>query len=334
MDKQRLEKLIDKVLSGRASVQEQQELDEWYAAQEGEKGLTDELSEQHKATMGKQLFQSIEGRLQTEASETEALPAIEQAPVRNYSQWVIAAAVLILVAVGAFYFFGNQPAPPAIAAVWKETATRDAIKEIRLPDQSVVWLNAGSSIRYDSNFTSGKRAVWLQGEAYFDVAHMEGKTFEVHTGNITTRVLGTAFNIDAYAPADHITVTVQRGKVVVSDSLRELATLLPDQRLVCLADGSIKKDSALAADYTAWAAGQLIFREMKFSEVAGRLERKFGVQLHFRDTSIGNCLITASFEPTTSLKDILDMLALTNGSTIQAGETPNVYYISGKMQCK
>ncbi|WP_205511507.1 FecR family protein [Longitalea arenae] len=326
MENQRLQQLINKVLSGRASAQEQQELDDWYAAQETGKGLTSDLDEEHKSAMGEQLFESIHQRLRPEQTSS----------MINYRTWMIAAAVFLVLASAALYFFVNRRAyaPPVMASIWKEERSVNEIKSIRLPDGSAVWLNAGSAIRYDSNFMSGKREVWVQGEAFFDVVHTEGKPFEVHTGSITTRVLGTAFNIDAYSPEEAIAITVKRGKVTVADSVHNSGVLLPGQRLLYKADGTFEKDSAIAGDITAWTTGQLVFRDMPFRAVAKRLEKKFGIQLTFKDATIGNCRITASFHQNTPLRDMLDMLALANGSTIEPARHTNTYSISGKKRCK
>jgi ferric-dicitrate binding protein FerR (iron transport regulator) len=334
MEQERLQKLIDKVLSGQATPLEQQELDQWYAAQDEAQGLTEGMDTQEKSAVGSQLFRSIEQRIQSgEAQEAMAAPVYAM-PSRNNRKWWIAAAVVALLGFGGIYFFNTRPAGSALAAVWQEVRTTTDVQVVRLPDGSKIWLNAGSGIRYDTAFSNGKREIWLQGEAYFDVAQRPDKPFEVHTGHVTTQVLGTAFNIDAYNSTDKIIVTVNSGKVALRDAGRLISQVLPNQRIVCKADGSFSKDSATVNDMMAWTSGQLVFRNMKFSEVAKRLERKFRAELIFRDASIGNCSITASFTPSTTLEEILDMLALINGSEIISGKAYNQFYISGRKQCK
>lgn len=333
MEQQRLQQLIDKVLNGKASPQEQQELDQWYASQDENKGLTDDLDTQGKNALGSKLFRSIEEKIQPDETAEETAPVYPM-PARNTRSWWMAAAVLLLIAAGGIYFFNNRQQAPALAAVWKDYETKTEVKAIRLSDGSRVWLNADSKLRYDTAFSNGKREVWLQGEAWFDVAHDAGKQFLVYTGNITTAVVGTSFNIDAYDTVHAITVTVKSGKVAVNDAAKMQVQLQPGQRLICEADGRYKLDSVVAEDTRAWTSGQLIFRDMKFSEVAKRLERKFGVQLIFRDASIGNCAITASFAANTPLKDILEMLALINGSEIKTDGSAGQYFISGRKQCK
>jgi ferric-dicitrate binding protein FerR (iron transport regulator) len=83
---------------------------------------------------------------------------------------------------------------------------------INLPDGSKVVLNANSKLEYPPGFSNNTREVYLDGEAYFDIAHDPGKPFIVHTGSISTRVLGTAFNINAYRSQQFVEVTVTRVK--------------------------------------------------------------------------------------------------------------------------
>ncbi|WEK34097.1 MAG: FecR domain-containing protein [Candidatus Pseudobacter hemicellulosilyticus] len=335
MEKERLQQLIDKVLSGQASVQEQRELDQWYAAQEANPGLTEGLSEQRRDQLGKQLFQSIEGQVKP-ATPAEEAPALVHMPPRSrkMQRWIAAAGVLLLLSVGAFYFYYRSAAETAQPIAWQQYKADTSVLLVRLPDRSQVWLNAGSSLRFDSAFSNGKREFWLEGEAYFDVQPLASQPFEVHTRQLTTKVLGTAFNIDAYKPDTAIAVTVTKGKVAVSDSSKELGQLLPDQRLICHADGSVEKDSTTARDYTAWTSDQLVFRNMTYKDVARRLERRFGIELWFRNPKLEECLITGSFDARLPLQEILDMIALTNGSDIGQSKLINVYFITGEKKCK
>ncbi|WP_163024732.1 FecR family protein, partial [Pseudomonas viridiflava] len=100
-------------------------------------------------------------------------------------------------------------------------------QKVNMPDGSTVILNNNSSISYPKVF-GVKRAVTLTGVGYFDIRHDLKKSFTVHTGNLSTVVLGTAFNIKAYDRDHEISVTVTRGKVSVLDSNAALAILTPN----------------------------------------------------------------------------------------------------------
>src|SRR5690606_37889089 len=83
-----------------------------------------------------------------------------------------------------------------------------------LADGTKVWLNAASRISYGKNFGNGAlRDVYLDGEAFFDVAHDPDKPFIVHTSSIQIKVLGTSFNVRSYAEDNTIETTLVQGKV-------------------------------------------------------------------------------------------------------------------------
>jgi ferric-dicitrate binding protein FerR (iron transport regulator) len=93
-----------------------------------------------------------------------------------------------------------------------------------------VWLNAASSLEFPDKFSGSKREVYLTGEAFFDVKHSDKSPFLIHTKNITTTVVGTAFNIKAYVNQKVIIVSVSRGKVKVSRDDQLIATLTKGSR--------------------------------------------------------------------------------------------------------
>ena len=89
--------------------------------------------------------------------------------------------------------------------------------QLILEDGTKVWLNAGSRMAFPTKFTGKKREVFLEGEAYFEVAHNQNLPFMVNTGEIIIKVLGTRFNISAYK-TDKLTETVLlEGKVAISE---------------------------------------------------------------------------------------------------------------------
>ncbi len=95
-------------------------------------------------------------------------------------------------------------------------ATRKGSKtNLVLPDGTKVWVNADSRLSYGKNFGNQLREVYLEGEAYFDVAEDKRKPFIVHTNNIDVKVLGTAFNVRAYGNEVNTQTTLLRGSVEV-----------------------------------------------------------------------------------------------------------------------
>ena len=132
---------------------------------------------------------------------------------RSY-RWVVAASIAILVLFGGYLFLTQQV--PAAEAIVTTTYPHD-IRLLRLPDGSRVWVNQNTEIAYLSEFAGDTREVTLSGEAFFEVAKDPEKPFIITSGAVRTTVLGTSFNIEAYA-GKAIEVSVRSGLVKVQAS--------------------------------------------------------------------------------------------------------------------
>ncbi|MET3115649.1 hypothetical protein AAKU52_003401 [Pedobacter sp. CG_S7] len=129
----------------------------------------------------------------------------------------IAASITIFLSIfsaGYYYYTTFLNKVPETVMLEKSAGNGKVIK-ITLSDGSKVWLNAGSKISFPKSFGKSKREISLFGEAYFEVEHEQHRPFIIHTGAIITQVLGTSFNINAYALNKNIKVTVLTGKVAV-----------------------------------------------------------------------------------------------------------------------
>ena len=132
----------------------------------------------------------------------------------HYWQQVAAILLLPLLILSAYLYF--KPASQ-IAETYQELFTPYGTwSVVNLPDGSKVWLNAGSSLKYPTQFNDKQRVVSMQGEAYFEVESDKEHPFIVKTKQLTVEATGTAFNVNAYAP-DHVAaVTLVKGKVAVT----------------------------------------------------------------------------------------------------------------------
>ncbi|WP_268223267.1 FecR family protein [Sinomicrobium oceani] len=189
--------------------------------------------------------------------------------------WLVAASLLILLSVGSlFYHFdfsGNEE--------WTIINNiRDTVKKIELNDGTEIWLKPGSSIRYTSTFGDRERHIKLRGEAYFDVARDTARPFRVQTGNITTKVLGTMFNIKAYEFEEKIQIVLTEGSVQVlwndEKTEREIAQMRPGEllnfdRINNNAGISLIKNSG----EDLYKGDQLIFHQATLKEALTRISR-------------------------------------------------------------
>lgn len=192
--------------------------------------------------------------------------------------------------------------------------------EFNLPDGSHIVLNAGSKLTYPDKFRNGKRDITLQGEAFFNVVRDEEKPFIVHTGHVRTQVLGTSFNIHAYPDEHTMRVSVLTGKVAVSLYKDSADTAPQQQQLLTVNEqvyfdrvtGAFEKEYVSAAPNMAWTEGRLILRNASFQEIALTLERWYNVKIDLHAAEGKGCRFTANFRENTTLRDVLEMLHITN----------------------
>ncbi|RFS21962.1 FecR family protein [Chitinophaga silvatica] len=163
------------------------------------------------------------------------------------------------------------------------TTPRGGEYQLVLPDGSMVWLNAASSLRFPTRFTGNERTVYLTGEAYFEVAAEATQPFKVQLENgAKIAVLGTSFNIMAYSDEKEINTTLVTGKVKVSTAKGNSVLLTPAQQAVLQRSNSELAVTPADIDKTiAWKSGLFEFDDDDISLVMRQLARWYDVDVKF-----------------------------------------------------
>jgi ferric-dicitrate binding protein FerR (iron transport regulator) len=156
--------------------------------------------------------------------------------------------------------------------------------KIVLPDNSIVWLNADSKVRYAEEFTNkDNRNIELKGEAFFEVDHNPDKPFIVQVNGLAVTVLGTSFNIKGYDESEEIKTTLVHGKVGLDPGANSEKTYLkPGEMGVYnkrMSSVNIQKNIDVF-EIISWKEGKLIFDNEPFVVIAAELERWYGVKFH------------------------------------------------------
>ena len=212
----------------------------------------------------------------------------------------------------ASYYIGtrhNQPKSAALA-YFETTTPMGAQTKVVLPDQSVVWVNAGSTLRYGSDFNTNGRSVQLDGEAYFEITRDSLKPFIVKSKKLDIKVLGTRFNVKAYGMDEMTDVTLVSGKVNVSlrDEVAHAGdvTLTPNRKLSFNKQtNKVRVSEVDAKDALSWMDGSLKFSEQPFMSIAKDLERKFNVRIRVESDLLRKEIFSGSFTKDYSLDKIL-----------------------------
>jgi transmembrane sensor len=214
--------------------------------------------------------------------------------------------------------------------VWIEKTTVFGEKALfSFPDGTNITLNAESRLRYPDRFGEGERIVYLEGEAYFDVSHDSNKAFIVHSGNLTTTVLGTIFNIKAFPNEKEILISLIDGNIKVVKAEegvpKDLLLLRPSQQLVY----SRSEDISLVQTFdiqevTGWKGKTLKVTDEPLENVLVKLERFFGKEFVLLNKEFAKLKITANFKKNSFRTGILVLKKLTGLKYKMESENGNV----------
>lgn len=174
--------------------------------------------------------------------------------------------------------------------------------QVRLPDGSVVFLNAGSSLRYPTSFTNrAHREVQLKGEGYFEIFKDSSKPFIVASNGQVAEVLGTHFNINAYEEVT--TTTLLEGSLKINNQV----VLKPGQQSVVQNSKKIAVDNADLEEAVAWKNGYFIFNQENFEYTMNMIARWYDVEIVY-DYKPVNLHLAANISRTRNLEDVLKII--------------------------
>jgi len=272
------------------------------------------------------LWDQIENKLTHVSAlktETSSIPINSQATIGRYVEstskrqvnypLLKIAAILLLTALLGFLYYSLPETEVPEQINWLTYSTKPGVKSsLILSDGSKITLNAGTSIRYIQNFVGDTREIFLEGEAFFEVAHDTLKPFIVHTQDITTKALGTSFNIRANS-SEKIAISLVNGKVEVkSQEVQEFIDFLtPGEQVNTFAKGnSWEKDAFDQEVVIAWINQTIIFDETPIAEAIKILENWFGVTITLNNFQEQHLTLSGKFKNET-LMNILEGLSYT-----------------------
>ena len=184
---------------------------------------------------------------------------------------------------------------------------------ITLSDGTIVYLNSESELRYPVNFVGRDRRVYLSGEAYFDVVQDEAHPFIVDMGNSSVRVLGTSFDVRAYADEDEVLTTLVQGSVKFSAG-KEFVTLEPGKQAVLGKSGSIETREVDTYLYTAWKEGVFAFKRQRLEEIMKVVARWYDVNIFWENVSQKEVTFTGKMKRYDDFSKVVEVLEMTGNT--------------------
>jgi transmembrane sensor len=252
------------------------------------------------------------------------LPAITTH--RRLSIWQrVAAAVILALCTGAAFFWFTSPREIQYTTV--HAGTRQ-LKNITLPDQSTVWMNAGCTLRYATDFTAHRTIILEEGEAFFEVIHQAEKPFTVQTSNgMRIEDLGTAFSVKSYQALEEESVGVVSGKVAIHSTAEKPTILNAGEGIVANRQTGRLQVGRYATNAADWVKGHIVLNDVSFRELQLVLQNVYDVQIVFDTPSLENCRITTAFYKTNQVSEILDDLKIVY--SIAYTKKENVIHLTG-----
>lgn len=175
-----------------------------------------------------------------------------------------------------------------------------------LPDGTGVWLNAVSSIKFPTSFANKERNVEITGEAYFEVKANAASPFTVKAGETNVRVLGTHFNVMAYADEVSVNTTLLEGRVKVFAG-ENASTIMPGQQAVT-AKGMIHVADVDVEEAVAWKRGYFYFKDADVKTVMRQISRWYDVDVEYKGTD-SETAFSGKMYRNVNISKVLEMLS-------------------------
>lgn len=267
-------------------------------------------------------------------------------PIHIFWFLKIAAAIILVTLLGtATFIVFKRHNPIVLTDTYFEAHVPKGSKTlITLSEGTQVWLNAGTTLRYKSNFGSSNRDVYLEGEAFFTVKKNKQLPFKVTTSDICITALGTAFNVKSYKEENIIETTLEEGSLRI-DPIKSTnyskkinpIYLKQNQNLIFQKESEntivvhqkkqtkakeidvIEKNKILPAKvttvtdirlFTSWKDKHWVFKNEKLSTLAPKLERRYDVNIIFEDSALLNYAFSGTLKDE-SIEQVLAAIQFT-----------------------
>lgn len=324
--------LLAKYIAGEATAAECTEAKAWIAQSENNEAVYIEMYDAWHASLalaGDKLVDADAAYYRFESVQTDinSIPAS-----RKLHRMMAAAAAIAVIALAATWLLQkNNQEQPSVAALQEVNVPVNSKKKILLPDSTLIWLNAETSLKWDKDFNKKNRTVYLEGEAYFEVAPAKnGLPFIVKTTQYTIRDIGTSFNVKSHTAAATFETVVIEGIVSIKGNFSKENNKITEVRLLkndVLKINSIKGRSATDTVtatfakpvveiakikkpevYIGWKDGMLVFDDELFPDMMKKLETRYGVHIKFDGAKLVEQRYSGSFNAEMDIENVLKII--------------------------
>lgn len=343
--------LIAKVLSGRATAVEKQQLQQWMEAEPANRQEYEELAriwEESVHLASAQSFDTETGWAKlaarvNEAGDTQAQQQVSialkndlaagniaadadtrekpAAPIKRYRWAIPIAASLLAVGIIGWIWWGQSS-----GTAWK-TLTAEHNQTFQLADGSSVKMRKGATLFYQEKFEGNERQVKLSGEAFFDVRRDEAHPFVITTDNAAIKVLGTSFLVNTSSGKDEVIVVTGRVSVASKNNSQKKVEITAGQRALLQRD-EFEQTAVTDSNFIAWNTGRIEFQNTPLEKALEDLSDYYEVPIELDSHNIapGSNAVTARFDQLT-LEQALGEIALFTGLSMKKEGSKIIFYM-------
>ncbi|NLY23658.1 MAG: FecR family protein [Bacteroidales bacterium] len=300
--------LLHRFFEGKTSLDEERQLRHWLTeSEENEKILLHE-----RMTYDALLFTP-----QKEKNRRKRLFAFTPRVISTV------AAVALLIIAGGLYLYDRSSHQEQYNTILVPPGQRI---NLILADNSNIWLNANTTLRYPTQFSRKNRTVYLDGEAYFEVSKNRKKRFIVKTGLGDVKVTGTSFNVEAYSQFERFETSLFEGGVDIFNGEKKLTSLKPNEKTV-IENGVYSTSEITNTDKYLWRHGLIAFDSKKLEEILLTLEKYFAVEIQINANQLPQHTYTGKFRQSDGVDYALRVLQKSIHFSYQRDEKTGIIYI-------
>lgn len=258
-------------------------------------------SKEHSAEKS---FSRLMARIQPDKNSID----IFRQRANRYRIWMAAATVAMLIAMSGWLYNIVSDSEPAFIVASNNTGI---VQKVTLPDGTVINLNTCSRLTYPESFSGKSREVFLDGEAYFDVAHDKSHPFIVRAGELKIRVLGTKFNVNASTLVPQITATLIEGSIEAATGKKNIL-MKPNQQLKYdTSSGRVSlTELTNASREIRWTQNVWVLSDTPLLDICQRLEQQFNIKIIIMNDELIGKSFTGEFYTNESLESILKTMQI------------------------
>ena len=309
--------LLQKYIAGNATEAEKQRVTEWI--QENPENMREYMAQRRLHDMA---------LWRTEPVAEENSRERKHFSLRGICMEAAKIAVLAIVLLGTHYWTGKHQVPED--KTWQSIYVPAGQRaELMLADGTKVWLNSRSTLTFPGSFKGNIRNVKLDGEGYFAVTKNVEQPFIVETNKCNVKVLGTEFNVMAYAADSVWETSLLEGavEILVPGSNNSGMRLEPNM-MASLKGNRLVKGRIKEADYFLWREGLLCFNDISVRDMIEKLKLYYGVDIVVNNTRILKNRYTGKFRTKDGVEHVLKVLRLNNKFTYTKNDETNVITIN------